>query len=72
MARIEHWDPEDAGFWESKGKRIANRSQIFSIATQPPLPPGQGLCVDPRLVSELPTGPSARYPAANSLEPLFP
>src|SRR3954454_21763302 len=28
---IEHWDPEDAGFWESTGKKIANRNLWFSI-----------------------------------------
>jgi NNP family nitrate/nitrite transporter-like MFS transporter len=28
---IEHWDPEDEGFWESTGKKIANRNLWFSI-----------------------------------------
>jgi len=28
---IEQWDPEDKGFWESKGKRIAARNLLFSI-----------------------------------------
>ena len=28
---IEHWEPEDAAFWESTGKRIANRNLIASI-----------------------------------------
>jgi MFS transporter, NNP family, nitrate/nitrite transporter len=28
---IEHWEPEDAAFWESTGRRIANRNLIASI-----------------------------------------
>jgi NNP family nitrate/nitrite transporter-like MFS transporter len=28
---IEHWNPEDADFWEGEGKRIARRNLIFSI-----------------------------------------
>ncbi|ASR34346.1 MFS transporter [Prauserella marina] len=28
---IEHWDPEDENFWNTKGKRVANRNLWFSI-----------------------------------------
>ncbi|MEU6643661.1 nitrate/nitrite transporter [Saccharomonospora sp. NPDC046836] len=28
---IEHWEPEDTGFWESTGKKIASRNLWFSI-----------------------------------------
>jgi NNP family nitrate/nitrite transporter-like MFS transporter len=28
---ISHWDPEDAAFWESTGRRVARRNLIFSI-----------------------------------------
>jgi len=28
---IEHWEPEDAAFWETTGRRIANRNLIASI-----------------------------------------
>ncbi len=28
---IEHWNPEDEGFWEATGKAIARRNLIFSI-----------------------------------------
>jgi len=28
---IDHWDPEDPGFWSSRGKRVATRNLIFSI-----------------------------------------
>src|SRR5688500_4488538 len=28
---IEHWEPEDPGFWESTGKTVANRNLICSI-----------------------------------------
>ncbi|MDQ4134003.1 MAG: NarK/NasA family nitrate transporter [Actinomycetota bacterium] len=28
---IDHWDPEDEGFWEATGKQIARRNLIFSI-----------------------------------------
>ena len=28
---IEHYDPEDAGFWAESGRRIANRNLIYSI-----------------------------------------
>ncbi len=31
MSRIERWDVEDAGFWESTGKRIAHRNLWVSI-----------------------------------------
>ncbi|MGH3766035.1 MAG: hypothetical protein ACRDS0_08010 [Pseudonocardiaceae bacterium] len=23
---IDHWEPEDPGFWEKTGKRVANRN----------------------------------------------
>jgi NNP family nitrate/nitrite transporter-like MFS transporter len=28
---ISHWDPEDASFWASTGRRVARRNLIFSI-----------------------------------------
>ncbi|HKY78323.1 MAG TPA: MFS transporter, partial [Acidimicrobiia bacterium] len=28
---IEHWDPEDTAFWESTGRRTANRNLVASI-----------------------------------------
>jgi NNP family nitrate/nitrite transporter-like MFS transporter len=28
---IEHWEPEDGAFWESTGRRVANRNLIASI-----------------------------------------
>ncbi|MGH9021911.1 MAG: MFS transporter, partial [Acidimicrobiia bacterium] len=28
---IDHWEPEDQAFWESTGKKIANRNLMFSI-----------------------------------------
>jgi NNP family nitrate/nitrite transporter-like MFS transporter len=28
---IDHWEPEDPGFWEKTGKRVANRNLLFSI-----------------------------------------
>ncbi|MGH3881355.1 MAG: MFS transporter [Actinophytocola sp.] len=28
---IEHWDPDDEGFWESTGKRVARKNLVFSI-----------------------------------------
>ncbi|MFD2421981.1 nitrate/nitrite transporter [Amycolatopsis pigmentata] len=31
---IEHWDPENADFWASTGKKIANRNLWFSIFTE--------------------------------------
>jgi NNP family nitrate/nitrite transporter-like MFS transporter len=31
---IEHWQPEDAGFWERTGARIARRNLIWSIAAE--------------------------------------
>ena len=31
MADIQKWDPEDQAFWESKGKKIANRNLWISI-----------------------------------------
>jgi NNP family nitrate/nitrite transporter-like MFS transporter len=31
---IEHWDPEDAGFWASTGRKIANRNLVFSIFSE--------------------------------------
>ncbi|HVV10737.1 nitrate/nitrite transporter [Amycolatopsis sp.] len=31
---IEHWDPEDEGFWASTGRKIANRNLWFSILTE--------------------------------------
>jgi len=34
MARstwIEHWDPEDEGFWKATGQRIARRNLVWSI-----------------------------------------
>ncbi len=31
MSRLERWDPENTGFWESEGKSIANRNLWISI-----------------------------------------
>ncbi|MER2093631.1 MAG: MFS transporter, partial [Saccharopolyspora rectivirgula] len=31
---IEHWDPEDAAFWESTGKRVARRNLVVSILSE--------------------------------------
>lgn len=31
---IEHWDPEDATFWETKGREIATRNLWFSILAE--------------------------------------
>ena len=28
---IDHWEPEDPGFWEKTGRRVANRNLWFSI-----------------------------------------
>ncbi len=31
---IDHWEPEDPGFWETTGKRVANRNLWFSILAE--------------------------------------
>jgi NNP family nitrate/nitrite transporter-like MFS transporter len=31
---IERWDPEDEGFWERSGERIANRNLFFSVVSE--------------------------------------
>ncbi|MEU2716768.1 nitrate/nitrite transporter [Streptomyces sp. NPDC007205] len=31
---IERWDPEDEGFWEATGERIANRNLWFSVLSE--------------------------------------
>src|SRR5581483_1793117 len=31
---IEHWEPEDTAFWESTGRKIANRNLIASILAE--------------------------------------
>jgi len=31
---IDHWEPEDPGFWEKTGKRVANRNLCFSIFSE--------------------------------------
>ncbi|MGH8964781.1 MAG: MFS transporter, partial [Actinomycetes bacterium] len=31
---IEHWDPEDAGFWDARGSRIARRNLVWSIVAE--------------------------------------
>jgi NNP family nitrate/nitrite transporter-like MFS transporter len=31
---IEHWDPEDATFWATTGRRVARRNLIFSILSE--------------------------------------
>jgi NNP family nitrate/nitrite transporter-like MFS transporter len=31
MSKLDHWDPEDQGFWESAGKKIATRNLWISI-----------------------------------------
>ncbi|MGL5818576.1 MAG: MFS transporter [Phycicoccus sp.] len=31
---IEHWDPEDAAFWETRGRGIARRNLVYSIVAE--------------------------------------
>ncbi|CAN7376297.1 MFS transporter [Knoellia sp. LjRoot47] len=31
---IEHWDPEDAGFWQSTGRSVARRNLTFSVLAE--------------------------------------
>jgi MFS transporter, NNP family, nitrate/nitrite transporter len=31
---IEHWEPDDPGFWERTGRRVANRNLWFSIFSE--------------------------------------
>ena len=31
---IDHWDPEDTGFWESTGRAVARRNLVFSILVE--------------------------------------
>ncbi|MEE1937856.1 nitrate/nitrite transporter [Streptomyces sp. TRM 70361] len=31
---IEHWDPEDEGFWESTGRRVARRNLALSVISE--------------------------------------
>ncbi len=31
---IDHWDPEDTGFWERSGRAVANRNLWFSILSE--------------------------------------
>jgi MFS transporter, NNP family, nitrate/nitrite transporter len=31
---IDHWDPEDSGFWERTGAKVANRNLWFSIFSE--------------------------------------
>ena len=31
---IDHWEPEDPGFWEKTGKKVANRNLWFSIFSE--------------------------------------
>jgi NNP family nitrate/nitrite transporter-like MFS transporter len=31
---IDHWDPEDPGFWASTGRKIANRNLWFSVLAE--------------------------------------
>ena len=31
---IDHWDPEDAAFWNTQGRRIARRNLIWSIVAE--------------------------------------
>ncbi|MGH3852748.1 MAG: nitrate/nitrite transporter [Pseudonocardiaceae bacterium] len=31
---IDHWEPEDPGFWEQTGKRVANRNLWFSVLAE--------------------------------------
>jgi NNP family nitrate/nitrite transporter-like MFS transporter len=59
---IEDWRPEDVGFWESRGKRVARRNLIWSICTEHVgfsvwslwsvlvlfLTPGYGFSADPK------------------------
>ena len=31
---IDHWEPEDEGFWAQTGKKIANRNLLFSVLSE--------------------------------------
>ncbi|AZS72103.1 MFS transporter [Streptomyces lydicus] len=31
---IEHWDPEDEGFWRETGERVARRNLVFSVLSE--------------------------------------
>ncbi|UKY50541.1 nitrate/nitrite transporter [Streptomyces inhibens] len=31
---IDHWDPEDEGFWQESGERIARRNLVFSVLSE--------------------------------------
>ncbi|MGO1055409.1 MFS transporter [Crossiella sp. CA198] len=31
---IDHWEPEDPGFWARTGRRVANRNLVFSILAE--------------------------------------
>jgi NNP family nitrate/nitrite transporter-like MFS transporter len=31
---IEHWDPEDEGFWEREGRRVARRNLALSVVSE--------------------------------------
>ncbi|MGW0763918.1 nitrate/nitrite transporter [Streptomyces sp. NPDC002676] len=31
---IEHWDPEDEGFWQATGERVARRNLFFSVLSE--------------------------------------
>lgn len=31
---IEHWDPEDEGFWRETGERVARRNLAFSVVSE--------------------------------------
>ncbi|WP_414507016.1 nitrate/nitrite transporter [Streptomyces sp. NEAU-L66] len=31
---IEHWDPEDEGFWRESGERVARRNLVFSVLSE--------------------------------------
>jgi MFS transporter, NNP family, nitrate/nitrite transporter len=31
---IEEWDPEDDGFWQRAGRRVAHRNLLFSVVAE--------------------------------------
>jgi NNP family nitrate/nitrite transporter-like MFS transporter len=31
---IDHWEPEDEGFWQTTGRKVANRNLLFSVVSE--------------------------------------